>query len=258
MKRGFKACIVLILICCLCSNMIVYAAGGKVSGPKNPKVLMVGNSLTSCQNNYTVRDLKNLAKKSGKKITIKYLFYNNEKLSNWANPKNRNGKRLYAEIRKKKWDYIIIQEQTSAAVTKSFGKAAKKLASYIHNKSPKTKIIYNCTWAYKKGKRVAGKFYSFSEMQKRMNQNYQTAAGKTGGSVCWSGKAFLKYRKEGGKKNLYHRDNNHASKYGWYLNACCLYSAIFGESPEKSSYYAGFGKKLGKKFQRIAAGQNGV
>lgn len=223
---------------------------------KKIRVLMVGNSLTRCAGNRTVSDLKKMAKKAKRKISIKRLTYNNEKMVNWANPRHKNGKRLYKEIRSGKWDYIVLQEQTDASVKQSFVNASKKLAAYIHKTSPKTQIIYNCTWAYKKGKTVSGKRYSFSSMQNTMNRNYQTAAEQTGGRVCRSGDAFLKYRKsKGKKKNLYRRDNNHASRYGWYLNACCLYSSIFGKSPVESKYYGGIGKNLAKKLQRIAASQ---
>lgn len=228
------------------------------SVPKSKKiyVLMVGNSITYTAGNRTISNLKKMAKKSKRKITIKRLTYNNEKMANWANPKHKNGKRLYKEIRSGKWDYIVLQEQTDASVKQSFINASKKLAAYIHETSPKTQIIYNCTWAYKKGKKISGKRYSFSEMQKTMNKNYQEVAEQTGGRVCRSGDAFLKYRKsKGKKKNLYRKDNNHASRYGWYLNACCLYSAIFGESPVESRYYGGMGKSLAKKLQRIAASQ---
>ena len=90
-------------------------------------------------------------------------------------------------------------------------------------------------------------------MQKVMNKNYQSAASKSGGSVCWSGKAFALYRKsKGKKKNLYIKDNNHASKYGWYLNACCLYRSIFGKSAAGIKYYGGIGKNLAKKLQKVA------
>lgn len=153
----------------------------EVPRSKKIRVLMVGNSLTYCAKNRTVSDLEKLAKKAKRKISIKRLTYNNEKLANWANPRHKNGKRLYREIRSGKWDYIVLQEQTDASVKPSFIKASKKLAAYIHKKSPKTQIIYNCTWAYKKGKKISGKKYSFSRMQKTMNQNYQTVARQTGG-----------------------------------------------------------------------------
>jgi len=185
------------------------------------------------------------------------LTYNNEKMVHWANPKHKNGKRLYREIRSKKWDYIVFQEQTDASVKKSFINAGKKVSSYIHKKSAKTQIVYNCTWAYKKGKKISGKYYSFSKMQNTMNQNYQSVAAQTGGRVCWSGKAFLAYRKtKGKKKNLYLKDNNHGSKYGWYLNACCLYASIFGYSPTECRYYAGLNKTQAKRLQKIAAMQH--
>lgn len=294
MKRKFTTFIVITLICCFCSGTIVNAKEvqskeavfGIVNmqrGGQTPvwqrqidsadseteiaaqsaepvvksdvvQVLMVGNSLTKCSGNTTVKNLKKMAEKSGRKIAIKQLTYNNEKLSNWANPKHKNGKRLYSEIKRKKWDCIVLQEQTDSAVKNSFVKASKKICEYIRKESPKTEIIYNCTWAYKKGRRVSGKYYSFSKMQKKMNQNYKKAASQTGGRVCWSGKAFLDYRKsKGQKKNLYKWDNNHASKYGWYLNACCLYKSIFKTSPAGYKYYGNVGKKQAKKMQKIAA-----
>lgn len=224
--------------------------------PKTIRVLMVGNSLTYCARNRTISDLEKMAKKAERKISIKWLAYNNEKLENWANPRHKNGKRLYKEIKNGKWDCIVLQEQTDASVKQSFIKASKKLAAYIRKTNPKTQMIYNCTWAYKKGKKISGKWYSFSKMQKIMNRNYQTAARQTGGRVCRSGEAFLKYREsKGKKKNLYLKDNNHASRYGWYLNACCLYSSIFGKSPVESRYYGGIEKNLAVKLQRIAASQ---
>ena len=224
---------------------------------KKIRVLLVGNSLTSRKGNTTIANLKKLAKKSGRKLVLKKLTYSNEKMKNWANPKHKNGKRLYHEIRSGRWDYIVFQEQTHASVKKSFVSASKKVSKYIHSASPKTQIIYNCTWAYKKGKRISGKYYSFSKMQKTMNQNYQSAASQTGGRVCWSGKAFLTYRKrKGKKKNLYIKDNNHGSKYGWYLNACCLYTSIFGARATESKYYAGLSKKEAKILQKIATMQH--
>lgn len=261
MRKRHKMCAAIILICCLCLNITVYAAepavsvknAEKVKEVKNVRILMVGNSLTYCFRNYTIRDLKELAKKDGKRLTVKRLTYNNEKMKNWANPKNNNGRRLYAELKKGGWDYVILQEQTDASVSQSFLKANKKIVADIRAKCPNAQIIYNCTWAYKKGKRVSGKYYSFSTMQRKMNQNYQAAARAAGGRVCWSGKAFLKYRRSSGtKKNLYLRDNNHASKYGWYLNACCLYKSIFEKNPAGIKYYAGVGKKQAQKLQQAA------
>ena len=220
---------------------------------KKITILMVGNSMTARKGNTTIKNLRNMAKKSGQKVVIKYLKSNDEKMKNWANPRHKSGKRLYREIRSGRWDYIIFQEQTKAATKQSFVRASEKLGSYIHSKSPRTQIIYNCTWAYKKGKKISGKYYSFNTMQKVMNKNYQSAASKSGGSVCWSGKAFALYRKsKGKKKNLYIKDNNHASKYGWYLNACCLYRSIFGKSAAGIKYYGGIGKNLAKKLQKVA------
>lgn len=235
-----------------CAEGIAQANEIKKSS-KPLKVLMVGNSMTYSSSNSTIENLRKLAQKAGRKIKVKRLTSSGEKLKNWINPKNRNGKKLYKEIKNNRWDYIIFQEYTDASISKSFTKTSKKISKYIKKHSPKTQIIFNCTWAYRKGKKIAGKYYSYNKMQKKMNKNYERAAKQTNADICWSGKAFQQYRKRKGKKKpLYRKDNNHASKYGWYLNACCLYSTIFKSSPKECRYYGRIGKKTAKIFQNIA------
>lgn len=90
------------LICCLLSDMVVYSAESSASQDA-VWVLMVGNSLTYGSGNTTIRNLKKMAEKSGRKLAVKQLSYNNEKLSNWADPAHKNGKRFYKEIKRKKW-----------------------------------------------------------------------------------------------------------------------------------------------------------
>lgn len=213
-------------------------------------VLMIGNSKTMMPSNTTISNLKSMAKSSGHKISIQYISSYGEKLENWADPSCANGKRVRKMIKNTKFDFIIMQDKTDSAIfhRKSLVESCKVLASYIYKQNPDTKIIYNAIWCYKKKTRSL----SQRKQQKRINKSYQKAADETGGSVVWSGAAFQRYQEVDGTKDLYLHDKNHASKYGWYLNACCIFAEIFKESPNAINFYGEIEKKQARTMQRIA------
>lgn len=219
-------------------------------------ILMIGNSLTMRKSNTTVRHLKEMAEKSGKKIRVEYVAHGNEQLKNWADKENKYGKKAYKAIAKRKWDYIVLQEHTDNAIArgKSLVSASEKLSKYIRRKCPDAEIIYNSTWAYDKTRKISGKSYSHEKQQANMDRNYKKAARLTKGRVCRSGDAFDLYRRGKGAKNLYLADKNHASEYGWYLNACCLYAAMFGEVP--AGYYGGMEREQAERMQEAAMRAN--
>lgn len=247
---------ILILICLLCMGTRTKAAS--VSKSKNVSILLIGNSMVKRPKNYTATYLKNLCKYAGRKVTIDYVATSNEKLKNWANKKTSSGKKAYKKIASRKWNYIILQEHTDYAIAygRTFLKASKTLAAYIKKKCPNAKIIYNCTWAYDKTVTINGKRYTYSKQRRNMQSNYKKVASATGGTICWSGKAFHAYRKLKRAKALYLADKNHATSYGWFLNASCMYATIFGASPEESSYTGGLNKTQIKKIKKIAWQQN--
>lgn len=151
-----------------------------------------------------------------------------------------------------------MQEHTDYAIAHKsvFINASKTLTSYIRKKCPGAQIIYNCTWAYNKTVTISGKRYPHNAQQKAMNKNYQRAAATTNGKVCWTGNAFHAYRKTKGAKALYLRDQNHATSYGWFLNACCMYASIFKSSPIESTYCGGLNPTHTKRLKKIAWQEN--
>lgn len=248
----------------LAMNLILPVHGTEVSQveEKEQSILFIGNSLTyyraKGKNNYFLTYFEKMANSMDHKISISYVTKSGQKLSCWADEKNKDGKRAYKAIRSKEWDYVVLQENTDYAVANnnSFQKAAKKLSKEIYKNCPDTTIIYNCTWAYQKGKRLKGKYYSCSKMQKLLNQHYRQAAKATGGKISWAGNSFYNCRKLKKGIKLYVSDNNHPSRYGSYLSACSMYAAIFRESPAKSGYYLVGGKGQARFLQLIAAKVN--
>ncbi len=264
-RKKVRSVFVILLICLICLQSLcraglpaVLASTKEIPKSRKVSVLLIGNSMVKRRNNDTMKYLKNLAKGAGRKMTLDYVAYSNEKLMNWANPKHANGRKAYKKIADRKWDFIILQEHTDYAIAhrSTFVSASKKLAAYIYKKCPDTQIIYNCTWAYDKTKKLCGKRYSYSAQQKNMNANYKKAAAATRGRVCWTGNAFKAYRKQKGAKGLYLKDKNHATSYGWFLNAACMYAAIFGASPSESTYCGGLNKRQVKQMKKIAWQEN--
>lgn len=201
----------------------------KTAGRKKINILMVGNSLTysSKHKNNTISHLKTLGKRNGYSFTIKYVAHDGEHLRNYAWGKKKRRKELQNAINQKRWDVVVLQENTDDVIKKSpaFQKSVASIAAMIRKKSPKAKIILNCTWAYDKKKFG----YTHRQQQTRMDEMYRKAGKAVKASVVYSGDAFDAYRKAKGRACLYRSDKNHPSNAGCYLNACCLYKGITGK-----------------------------
>lgn len=247
---AFILCFIIALSTTFCMNTTTTHAAAKTLN-----VLMIGNSLTyspkSKADNKSIERLKSLGSYSGYNLKVKYIAYGGEKLSTYADSNKSRGKECAKLINSRVWDVVVLQEETDCAIkdVSSFKKAAEKLAKKIRAKSPKAKILLNCTWAY--DKKMYG--YSHSEQQEKMNSNYKNVASTIGASVIYSGNAFDKYRSSGGTCDLYLPDKNHATRAGCYLNACCLYLGITGKSPVGVKYHYPVGAAQGTFMQKIAA-----
>ena len=218
-------------------------------------VLMIGNSLTrNCPMSY----LQNIAAEHGYKLHIEYVAYSAECLETYANAGKWRGQEVRAKIRSRDWDYIVLQQHTDRAFAcyASTRNAIKKLDKYIKKHAKGAKVFLNCTWPYSYTRSYHGKSYSYSTQLEKLNSNYERYGRCIGAEVIYSGKAFNRYRKKDGTYNLYRPDGNHATYAGYYLNACCIFAKLFGQSPYKTSYNAGLGKKQGYKMQEIAGKYN--
>ena len=193
---------------------------------KTLNVLMIGNSLTfsSRHKQNSITHMKRLGNYYGYSFNVRCVAHDGEHLKNYSGGKPRRKKEVLNAINSKKWDVVVLQENTDDVIRKSskFKKSVLKIAGWARKKNPSTKIILNCTWAYDKKKYG----YSHAQQQKRMNEMYRMVGGCAHATVVYTGDTFDAYRKAKGHAYLYRSDKNHASNAGCYLNACCLYNSI--------------------------------
>lgn len=245
------------MVLLLCGFVLAGPADHVQAAAKRMNILMIGNSLTysAKQHNVTIPYLMKLGSAGGYSLAVSRCAYDNEKLKNYAKASTSRGQEVRSLIRKKKWDVIVLQENTNWAVARgnTFAKAAKKLASYIRKYCPGARILLDCTWPYDRNKRISWVWYSKKTQRKNIIANY-TAVGKSiNAEVVYTGKAFAAYEKTKNARDLYRRDKNHASYAGCYLHACCLYRAITGKSPAGLSYTGAMTKGVSKAMQKAAA-----
>ncbi len=100
-------------------------------------------------------------------------------------------------------------------------------------------------------------FASFLSMNIAIRKAYAMIGAELGAAVSPVGLAWSRVRTERTNLNLYVLDDGlgdrHPNSYGAYLTACVFYSAIFGRSPEGSTYYSTNNISDAQYLQRIAA-----
>ncbi len=198
------------------------------------RILFIGNSRTYVNDIPT--KFKKLSESLGKKVSVSSVTYPNATLK-WLS-KNRK-----SQITSKSYDYVILQEVSEQCINyNTFYSGASACAKLVRQKNPNVKIILRKMWKRRKdGSRLRDLAYT----------NSDKIAKKIGAVMSFDGPAFERCKK------LYPsmdpmKDNSHQSKYGAYLAACCVYTAVFKESPVGATYYASLGKSNAQKLQQVA------
>ena len=100
-------------------------------------------------------------------------------------------------------------------------------------------------------------FASFTSMNIAVRKAYAMIGNELSTAISPVGQAWLRVRSEQPALNLYILDDSlgdrHPNAAGAYLAACVFYSAIFGRSPEGSTYYSTNNANDAQYLQRIAA-----
>lgn len=100
-------------------------------------------------------------------------------------------------------------------------------------------------------------FDSFLSMNISIRKAYTMVGTELGAAISPAGLAWSRVRTERNNLNLYILDDGfgdrHPNSAGAYLTACVFYSAIFGRSPEGSTYYSTNNVSDAQYLQRIAA-----
>lgn len=237
----------LIFLIQLCSASWVEA------GPKNIRVLYVGNSLT------TANDLPglvaDLAQSGGYQIEYQVYAPGGKRLMQHA-----SDKRLLELIKSQKWNYVVLQEQSQypgfsvKQVRKDVLAYARVLSDAVKNANPRSKVVFYQTMARQNGDpdniKVSPELGSYAGMQKRINRTYEVMAKENKGLLAPVGVVWQKVRQKKPGLKLY-SDNIHPNLAGSYLAACVFYTTFFSKSPVGLPYPGRVDSAQARYFQMV-------
>ena len=127
-------------------------------------------------------------------------------------------------LKEEKWDYVILQEQSNAPVTKNKGflAAAQRLCTLIRENGAKP--VFYATWAYREGsEKLASMNMDYAAMDSALSAAYREAAEINGALIAEVGAAFTALRKHA---ELYAPDDYHPSEAGSITAAAVIADAI--------------------------------
>lgn len=165
-------------------------------------------------------------------------------------------------IKQGKWDYVIIQEQSSAPaksteiVCKETYRHARQLDSLIHVHNPYAKVIFYMTWGHKNRCKHKIENYPIIEtyegMQERLKVSYLEMAYTNNAWCAPVGMAWKEMRKEKPSVPLYSDDGTHPSIIGTYLAANVIWATIYQKAYKSAFIVDGLDKELAEYIQGLA------
>jgi len=201
-----------------CLFVVLTAAAQPQDGQSKEEVhvLFIGNSLT--YGNDLPKMIAELAK-AGKQRPMRH---ERETPGGCTLEKHWKDGKALAKIQARKWDFVILQDQSQAPLLKrdSMFDHGKKLNAEIKKQGAKT-ILY-MTWALQ----------NKPDDQPAISRAYLDLSKELKAEIAPVGHAWQAALKADMKLVLHTNDKKHPNATGTYLAACVFYSTIYGKSPE--------------------------
>ena len=181
------------------------------------RILMLGNSFTYYNDMPRI-----LAAMLGEEVVS--FTRGGAYLSAHLDPADEMYEPTHKALSDEKWDYVILQEQSNAPMTKrdAFQQSAKELCDLIRQNGAKP--LFYATWAYKDGtEKLAGMGRSYDEMIEALYDSYHAAAEANDALIADVGLAFRDVREI---VELYCEDAFHPSPAGSVLAAATIAAVI--------------------------------
>lgn len=191
--------------------------GNKYLRGEDMRILMLGNSFTF------FHDMPGMLAAMLKAEVVAHTR-GGAMLAEQLNPETEMGARTLRALKDEKWDYVVLQEQSNAPITKkqSFLKSSAALCALI--KENGAKPVFYSTWAYKEDtEKLATMGKGYDEMDRALEASYSEAAEAAGALIAKVGGAFTAMR---GFAELYEKDDYHPSEAGSVLAASTIARVI--------------------------------
>lgn len=216
---------------------------------KKPRILFVGNSHTF-YNNFSGMFV-NIADALGHKADVHELSAGYYSLKQFADTGDRGGEVLDQTLSGMKWDFVILQENTSSALSSVAEKEMFPPARILDEKirASGAQTVFLMTWAPKKGVKNMKREAAQSDIA----SCYMTIADELGSLLIPAGVGFMRCAKLYPEIELWNQDGQHPSPEGSYLAACLTYALIYQESPQDCSYTGDLDEDVARKLQGVAS-----
>lgn len=204
------------------------------------RVLWIGNSYTYVNDLPAI--VKSIAATKKWNISNTRILKGGEQFS--GHLKNA---RLTELLKKEKWDYVIMQEQSSnpslssETVAQKTYAPAKEIIEKVRQNSPNAHIIFYQTWGHKYGNsQKEDKPYPLNDtyegMQDRLNMSYLEMAWANKAWCAPVGMAWKQIRKDHPEYILYSTDGSHPSILGSYLAANVIFCTML-QKPFQTAFH---------------------
>ena len=238
-----------------CLLLILLPLGGMAQTPQDSlRVLWVGNSFSYC--NDLPGMVQKIASTQKMKISCTRFLKGGERFSG-----HLKNKKLLQAIADGGWDYVVLQEQSTAPamptgqVAREVYPAARTLDSLVHATSPDARVIFYMTWGHKYGNRKPVAEYPLSNgyegMQERLKTSYLEMAYDNGAWCAPVGMAWRAVRSERPDCILYRPDCYHPAVPGSYLAANVIFTTIL-QRPYQTAFTAELPAEQAEYLQRTA------
>ncbi|MBR5859571.1 MAG: discoidin domain-containing protein [Clostridia bacterium] len=212
------------------------------SAPANAKkFLFVGNSSTYF--NGTPIKFKGLAEAAGAPVDVIYCTFGSAFLSEFADASHVRGSALRNKLKEQKYDYVVLQDASSADYY-SIKSAVATILPLIKENGAEA-VLY-------KRYSAASTLEQNTKNAKRHHDNYTKVANDFSLKCSPAADAFIYVCEKYPEINLYADDGGHHSKEGSYLIACCWLYSYLGIDPVGNSYTAQMDAETVRKLQECA------
>jgi hypothetical protein len=179
-------------------------------------VLFIGNSFTY------YHDLPKMISELAKAGKQRPLHYERETPGGCTLEKHWKDGKALAKIQSRKWDFVVLQDHSTAALLKkdSMFDHGKKFDAAIKKQGAKT-ILY-MTWALQ----------NKPDDQPAISKAYLDLSKELNAQIAPVGNAWEAALKADKKLVLHEKDKKHPNATGTYLAACVFYVTIYGKSPD--------------------------